>query len=217
MVTVVAVVGAALVVLGLSQTAAPPDPATDPAANELRVATGDLGQRNHLQRHRRPRSAGRHSSRRRSTRNPQRRRGSSRPETCRLRGSGRRRETGRGLCQPGSRGRRAARDPPRLPDGSTTRCRSLEPPPRGGVRGQSLRQVRADRLECADLSGDGTPEISSSLVRARTTLAAVRVFTADGARCCGCFTRGRSPMFGRATGTGTGRAELYVGRHQQLP
>ncbi len=208
-VTVVAVVGAALVVLGLSQTAAPPDPATDPAANELRVTveSWDNGTiYNVIDGYGRVAC----SLASKIARNAEKARVFKTRNIgfADLDGDGRRDVV---FANPDHETAEQLEIHRRLPDGSTTRSAAWNIHFEVEYEGERFGKFAPTDIDCADLSGDGEPEITIVSCSSPYYAAAVRVFTTDGAEVLRVLHPGLISNVRTGDRDNDGRAELYVG------
>jgi len=208
--TVVAVVGAALVVLGLSLSAAPPDPATDPVANELRASmeTWENDTNYHV-----VDGYGRAVT----TFTSKIARNAEKAQIFKIRNVGFADLDGDGrqdmvFANPDHQAAEQLEIRRRLPDGSATRSAAWNLHFEMEYEGQRFGKFAPTDVDCADLSsGDGKPNITLVECSSPYYAAAVRVFTTDGVEVLRVLHPGLISNVRTGDRDNDGRAELYVG------
>jgi hypothetical protein len=203
------VAAAALVVLGLRLWGSPPDPALDPVADELRVSAESWENGttyNVVDGH--GRAVGSFTSN--VARNPEKARVFKTRSIgfADLDGDGRRDVV---FANPDHEAAEQVEIHRRLPDGSTTRSAAWNIHVEMEYEGRRFGRFAPSDVDCADLSGDGRPEVTIVSCSSPYYAAAVRVFTADGVEVLRVLHPGLLSNVRTGDRNGDGRAELYVG------
>jgi serine/threonine-protein kinase len=205
----VALVGAALIAIGLRLFGAPPDPKSDPVANELResVETWENGTTYNV-------VDGYGRTVTSFTSNVARSAEKARVFKTRnvgfadLDGDGRRDVV---FANPDHETAEQLEIQRRLPDGSTERSAAWNLHFEVEYEGRRFGKFAPTDIDCADLSGDGKPEITIVSCSSPYYAAAVRVFTTDGAEVLRVLHPGMISNVRTGDRDNDGRAELYVG------
>ncbi len=205
----VALVGAALIAIGLRLFSGPPDPKSDPVANELRtsVESWDSGTiYNVVDGHGRTVTSftskvARSTEKARvfKTRNV---------GFADLDGDGRRDVV---FANPDHETAEQLEIHRRLPDGTTARSAAWNLHFEVEYEGKRFGKFAPTDIDCADLSGDGKPEITIVACSSPYYAAAVRVFTTDGVEVLRVLHPGMISNVRAGDRDNDGRAELYVG------
>ena len=99
----------------------------------------------------------------------------------------------------------------RLPDGSTTRSATWNIHLEVEYDGERFGKFAPTDIDCADLSGDGQPEITVVMCSSPYYAAAVRVFRPDGAEVLRVLHPGQLSNVRTGDRDGDGNAEIYIG------
>jgi serine/threonine-protein kinase len=205
----VAMAAAALIAIGLRPFGAPPDPKSDPVANELRVSveSWDNGTIYNVMD-----GYGRVvcSLASKIARNAEKARVFKTRNIgfADLDGDGRRDVV---FANPDHETAEQLEIHRRLPDGSTTRSAAWNIHFEVEYEGERFGKFAPTDIDCADLSGDGEPEITIVSCSSPYYAAAVRVFTTDGAEVLRVLHPGLISNVRTGDRDNDGRAELYAG------
>lgn len=209
LVVLVSMIGAGAIVGGLRFFGAPPDPARDPVANELRASAEsweDGTTYNVVDGH--GRAVGSFTS------NVARNLEKARVFKTRnmgfadLDGDGRRDVV---FANPDVEVAEQVEIHSRLPDGSTIRSAAWNLHFEIEYEGRRFGRFAPTDIDCADLSGDGRPEITIVACSSPYYAAAVRVFSTDGVEILRVLHPGLISNVRTGDRDNDGRAELYVG------
>ena len=205
----IAMAGVAMVVFGPRLTSSPPDPANDPVANELMVSVESFDNgtvHNVVDGHGLPV----HSFHSKVARNIEKQKlfKTRRVGIADLDGDGRRDLV---FADPDHVVAEQLEIHRRLADGSTEPAASWNLHMEVEYEGERFGKFAPIDIECADLSGDGEPEIIVVCGSSPYYAAAVRVFRPDGAEVLRVLHPGQIANVRTGDRNRDGRAEIYVG------